>query len=132
MKYQQNDFNDELRSKITDMELKLQKHSEQLKSHYEPLFAEKSLEFDAVFDREGSNPFEPGYSSSITLGMFSKETELIHIVWIWQCERFLWGQLISRTFPGSKVSGELLDESYEDILEELHEVTEEYFYDEYT
>ena len=126
MKYQQKDFTEELRSKIKNIELTLQKHIEKILNENKTVFAKKNLEFDADFAKEGDEPFVPGYTSSIAIGItdnINKNSELndLHIIKIWECERTLLGMPVSKNIPGSKISGELLDESLEEIKEELRD-----------
>lgn len=95
------------------------------------VFAKKNFELDADFDKEGDDPFKPGYSSSVTIGVSDKNDkngELIdlHIIKIWQCERTFLGMPISKNIPGSKIIGDLLDESVEEIKGELKEYIEEF------
>lgn len=73
------------------------------------------------------NISNPGYSSSVSIGIADKSGELIdlHIIKIWEYERSLLGMSISKNIPGSKIIGELLDESVEEVKEELKEYIEE-------
>ncbi|WP_209369602.1 hypothetical protein [Priestia megaterium] len=130
MKYQQKDFTEELNLKIKNTESALKEHIEKLLNEKKSVFAKKKLEFYADFDKEGDDPFKPGYSSSVAISISDKtdkNDELIdlHIIKIWECERTLIGMPISKHIPGSKISGELLDESLEEIKEELREYIEE-------
>lgn len=131
MKFQQTDFTEELKVKIKNTELILKEYIESLLSEYKPVFASKSLEFDAGFDKEGNDPFIPGYCSTISLGIVDENEELIdiHIIRVWECERFFLGMAISKNIPGSKIIGELLDETLEDIKEELKEYIDEFLAD---
>ncbi|ALC85266.1 hypothetical protein AM499_05125 [Bacillus sp. FJAT-22090] len=127
MKYQQKVFNVELKEMIKNIESTLKEHIERLLKENKSVFAEKNLDFDAGFDKEGNDPFKPGYSSSVSIGIADKSGELIdlHIIKIWECERSLLGLSISKNIPGSKIIGELLDESVEEVKEELKEYIEE-------
>lgn len=134
MKYQQKDFTEELKMKIQNTESTLKNHIEKLLNENKPVFAKKNLQFDADFNKEGDDPFKPGYSSSVAIGISNKtdkNRELIdlHIIKIWECERILLGMPISKQIPGSKIIGELLDESLEEIKEELKEYIEEVLID---
>jgi hypothetical protein len=129
MKYQQKDFTEELREKIKDTESELKKYVEKLLNENKSSFAKKNLELDIDFHKEGDDLFVPGYSSSVAIGISDKNDikgELIdlHIIKIWECERTLLGMPISKNIPGNKISGELLDESFEEIKEELKEYIE--------
>lgn len=127
MKYQHKDFNVELKEMIKNIESTLKEHIERLLKENKYVFAKKNLDFDAGFDKEGNDPFKPGYSSSVSIGIADKSGELIdlHIIKIWECERSLLGLSISKNIPGSKIIGELLDESVEEVKEELKEYIEE-------
>jgi hypothetical protein len=127
MKFQQKDFDEKLKGEIKTNEVTLKDHIEELLSQNKSVFAKKNLELDADFDKVGDDPFAPGYRSSISVGVTDDNGELIdlHIIKIWECERTLLGMPILKQIPGSKVVGELLDESLEEIKEELREYIEE-------
>ncbi|MFP7474174.1 hypothetical protein SFC55_24600 [Niallia taxi] len=131
MKFQERDFTEELRGQIKNTECTLKDYIDSVLSEYKSVFASKSLDFDAGFDKEGNDPFLPGYRSTISIGIAEKNEELIglHTIRIWECERFFWGMPVSKKIPGSKVIGELLDESFEEIKEELNEYINEFFAD---
>lgn len=132
MKYQERDFNSDLLQKIKNTESVLKLHLEKLVSEYKPLIAKKNLKFDAEFAIDGNAPFKPGYSSSVSIGLADESGELIdlHIIKIWECERTLLGMPITKNIPGSRIIGELLDESLEEIKVELKEYIEELLDDE--
>ena len=131
MKYQQKDFDDKLKGKIKNTEVALKDLIEKLLSQNKSVFDQKNLDFDAGFDKVGENPFEPGYSSSISLGFTDKSGELIdlHIIKIWECERSFLGVPTSKNILGSKVYGELLDENLEEVKQELKEYIDEVLQD---
>ena len=131
MKYQQKDFTEDLKTKIKKTEAELKKHIEKLLTENKSVFSKNNLELFADFDKEGDDPFKPGYSSSVAIGVSDKTDkngELIdlHIIKIWECERNFLGMPISKNIPGSKITGELLDESVEEIKEELKEYMKEF------
>ncbi|WP_163100703.1 hypothetical protein [Peribacillus alkalitolerans] len=128
MKFKQKDFTDELMGKINKTELTLKSNIERLLTKYKPVFAKKNLDFDARFEKDGKDPFMPGYSSSISIGIADKNEEPIdfHSIKIWECERSFIGIPTSKKIPGSKIIGELLDETFEEIQEELKEYIEEF------
>jgi hypothetical protein len=128
VKYHQNDFSDALREEIKLRELKLKNLIEKLMIQYKPLLKKKNLTTDASFDQDGEDPFKPGYSSSVSLGISDKNGEPIdiHIIKIWNCERSFLGIPTVKKIPGSKITGDLLDETYKEITEELNEYFSEY------
>jgi hypothetical protein len=123
MKYQQREFSEGLLEKIRIIEGALKDHIESLLLKYKPIFAKKNSDFDAGFYKEGNDPFTPEYSSSISIGIAEENGELIdlHIIKIWECNHYFLGMPTSKKFPGSKIIGELLDETLEDVKEELKE-----------
>jgi hypothetical protein len=131
MKYQQKDFTSELMGKIKNTEQALKDHIEKLLSENKPVFAKKRLDFEAGFDIEGNDPFQPGYCSSISIGISDESDELtdLHIIKIWECDRYFLGLHISKNIPGSKIIGELLDESLDEVKIELKEYIEELLVD---
>jgi hypothetical protein len=126
LKYHRRDFNEELKEKIENTELALKDHIERLLSENKSVFAKKNLDFDAGFDKEGNDAFQPGYRSSISIGISDESDELIdlHIIKIWECDRYFLGIPISKNVPGSKIIGELIDESLVEVKEELKEYIE--------
>lgn len=136
MKYQQKDFTQELKMKIQEMESALQEHSMTLLRENKSIFENRNLEFDAGFDINGSDHFQPGYCSTISIGITNKinltgELLNLHVITIWECQRSLLGLLVSKNIPGSKIIGELVEESLKEIKEELQEYIEEFLSEEY-
>ncbi|MGG3563277.1 hypothetical protein ABES03_16930 [Neobacillus rhizosphaerae] len=130
MKYQQKDFTDDLKIKIKSTESALKGHIGKLLKENKSVFAKKNLAFNANFDQVGDDPFQPGYSSSVAIGVSDKADingELIdlHIIKIWECERTFLGMPTAKNIPGSKITGELLDETVQEVREELKEYIEE-------
>jgi hypothetical protein len=123
VKYHQNDFSAPLKEEIKNKELELKNLIQKLMIQYKPILAKKNLIIDASFDQEGEDPFKPGYSSAVSLGIADNTGEPIdiHIIKIWNCDRSFIGITTIKNIPGSTVSGELLDETYEEITEELNE-----------
>ncbi|WP_191561301.1 hypothetical protein [Metabacillus idriensis] len=121
MKYQQRDFTPVLLEKIKNTEVILKEYIEGLMRENKSIFAHKKLVFDAMFDNEGNDPFLPGYSSSVSIGIAQENEELLdlHIIKIWECDRYFLGMPISKKIPGCKIIGELLDETFEEVKEEL-------------
>ncbi|ANU09080.1 hypothetical protein A1A1_00755 [Planococcus antarcticus DSM 14505] len=136
MKYQQKNFAEELKIKIQEMESALKEHSEIVLRENKFIFENRNLEFYVGFDLDGSDHFQPGYCSTISIGIsdkFNPDGELInlHIITIWECQRRVLGLPISKNIPGSKIIGEFPDESLEEIKEELKEYIEEFLNEEY-
>ncbi|MDR7073540.1 hypothetical protein [Fictibacillus barbaricus] len=123
MKYQQKEFSEDLLEKIRNTEAALKDHIDRLLLKYKPVFAKKNLDFDAGFYKEGNDPFMTEYRSSISIGISEDNEELIdlHTINIWECNRYFLGMPTSKKIPGSKIIGELLDETIEDVKEELKE-----------
>lgn len=121
MKYPQKEFNDELRKQFKNKELVFTSFLKEYVREKKPVLMEEGLFLEAEFVIEGNDPFIPGYNSSITVGITESEGELldIHIIYIWECTCSFFGVPIERRIPGSKISGELLDETVEEIAKEL-------------
>ena len=132
MKYQQRDFTPELKARVNLVEQKLKDYIERLLNEYESVFAEKNLEMNVGLDKEGIDPFIPGYSSSVSIGIIDESGELNHlyIIKIWECGRSFLGMSISINIPGSKIIGELLDEKLEEVKIGLKEDLEDLLVDE--
>ncbi|MGG0737620.1 hypothetical protein [Niallia taxi] len=121
MKYPQKEFNSDLRKLIKNKEKVLTIFMKEYLKKKKPILMEVGLLLEAEFVIEGNDPFIPGYNSSISIGINESEGELldIHIIYIWECNcRFL-GVPIGRRIPGSKITGELIDEAVEEIEQEL-------------
>ncbi|WP_413306023.1 hypothetical protein AA0X95_04915 [Bacillus sp. 1P10SD] len=130
MKYQQKDFTDDLKMKVKSAESALRGHIEKLLKEYKSVIARKNLAFEADFDQVDDDPFQPGYSSSVAIGLADKTDkngELIdvHIIKIWECERTFLGMPVAKNIPGSKITGELLDETVKEVQEEIMEYIED-------
>ncbi|MFT8323583.1 MAG: hypothetical protein ABF649_22245 [Bacillus sp. (in: firmicutes)] len=128
MKYLQKELTLDLKTKIEQKETIMKELIEKVLKEYKPIFAEKRLVLDAAFDKNGEEYFQPGYLSSLTIGVIDERGELcdLHRIKIWECERIFLGVPIVSKFPGSKVIGELLDETGEEIEQELKEYMDEY------
>ena len=123
MKYALKDFNLDLKEKVASNEKALKDLIEKLSIEHEPAFSRKGMKLEAEFDRQGHDPFIPGYSSSISLGISDRNGELIdlHSIKIWVCGRYFLGMPTSRNIPGSKIEGELIDGTFDEIQSELKE-----------
>ncbi|KON86167.1 hypothetical protein AF332_04570 [Sporosarcina globispora] len=128
MKYHHKNFTSELKARIQSAEKELNGHVEKLLKGNKAEFTKKGLKLEAGFDQEGSDVFQPGYRSSITLGVSEKNGDLIDmkIINIWECEYSFLGMPVSKKVPGSKMFGELLDESSQEITMELEEYIAEF------
>lgn len=136
MRYEIKELTPELKMKIQEMEFALKKYREIVLSENKFIFENKNLEFYVDFDLDGPDHFQPGYCSAISIGIadkFNSNGELInlHIITIWKCYRSIFGLPISKNIPGSKITGEFLDESLEEVKEELKEYIEEFLSEEY-
>ena len=87
---------------------------------------------DVGLDKEGIDPFIPGYSSSVSIGIIDESGELDHlyIIKIWECGRSFLGISISINIPGSRIIGEILDEALEEVKIGLKEELEDVLDDE--
>lgn len=134
MKYQQKDFTNELQTKIQEMEFALRTYRDILVKENTSIFENRNLEFYVKFD--GSNHFQPGYCSTIYIGITDKidsARELInlHVITIWKCERITFGLPVLKNILRSKIIGELVDESLKEIKKEFKETIEEFLSEEY-
>lgn len=131
MKYQQKDFTLELKTTIQQIESALKEFSEILLRKNQSIFAEKNLDFQASLDIDGYDHYQPGYCSTMVIGISEKAVpngELInmHLITIWKCHRTILGLDVSKNIPGSKIIGMLVDETLEELKEELEETIEEF------
>ncbi|MED0995009.1 hypothetical protein P4T34_05790 [Bacillus mobilis] len=128
MKYKERDFTLELKEKIQCMEKEIERISFKLFKDYSHLYIEKNMELFIELIRDKEDPFETGYSSSITIAVLDEEGKMIefYTVPIWECCNYSLGVPLQIRFWGSKLSGELVDESYYEIEEELKERLEEF------
>jgi hypothetical protein len=128
MKYHQKDFSASLMEEIKYKELEFKNLSKELIDQYKSVLAQKNFNLDTSFDIEGKDPFKPEYSSSISFGISEKNGDLIdlHTIVIWNCERYFLGIPTAKKIPGSRIIGELLDETYKEVKEEVNEFIQEY------
>ncbi|PFC88069.1 hypothetical protein CN272_08765 [Bacillus anthracis] len=137
MKYKERDFTLELKEKIQCMEKEIEKISFKLFKEYSHLYIEKNMELFIELIRDKENPFETGYYSSISIAVLDEEGAIavldeegamteFYTVPIWECCNYFLGVPLQIRFWGSKLSGELVDESYCEIEEELKERLEEF------
>ncbi|PGE66472.1 hypothetical protein [Bacillus toyonensis] len=128
MNYKEKEFTLDLKEKIVNIEQKLRSVSVQLLQNYAPLFIKKDMELFIELEKSKKDTFEIGYKSSILLGVTDAQGDMIdfYTIPIWECNRHFLGLLVSINLPGSKVIGELIDESEKDIQIELREHLEEF------
>lgn len=132
MKYVELDFNLQLERTIQKREEALEQVLKETVEKYRPRFEQKGMELDAELERTKDALFEPGYQSSLSLAVLDRDGELeeLHIIDIWACRREFLGLWVSLPLPGSRIAGELLDETDEDIRLELEEFLRESLEDE--
>ncbi|EEL58549.1 Inosine-uridine preferring nucleoside hydrolase [Bacillus cereus Rock4-18] len=128
MNYKEKEFTLDLKEKIVNIEQKLRNVSVQLLQNYAPLFIKKDIELFIELEKSKKDTFEIGYKSSILLGVTDAQGDMIdfYTIPIWECNRHFFGIPVSINLPGSKVIGELIDESEKDIQIELRKHLEEF------
>jgi len=128
MKYTQKQFTPELLNHIKQTEQSLGSLLEKITQPYKNKFQNIALQLESSLDREGTNPFDPGYLSSLSIGIRETGGDLLdlHTIVIWECQRTFLGLPTSKNIPGSKISGELVDETIKEIKAELREYLEEH------
>ncbi|PHC89969.1 hypothetical protein COF42_07755 [Bacillus wiedmannii] len=128
MKYKEQDFTLELKEKIQCMEKETERISFKLFKDYSHLYIEKNMELFIELIRDEEDPFETGYYSSISIAVLDEEGEMteFYTVPIWECCNYFLGVPLQIRFWGSKLSGELVDETYCEIEGELKERLEEF------
>ncbi|MED0906273.1 hypothetical protein CN327_21860 [Bacillus cereus] len=128
MNYKEKEFTLDLKEKIVNIEQKLRNVSVQLLQNYAPLFIKKDMELFIELEKSKKDTFEIGYKSSILLGVTDAQGDMIdfYTIPIWECNRHFFGLPVSINLPGSKVIGELIDESEKDIQIELRKHLEEF------
>ncbi|KXY35720.1 DoxX [Bacillus cereus] len=128
MNYKEKEFTLDLKEKIVNIEQKLRNVSVLLLQNYAPLFIKKDMELFIELEKSKKDTFEIGYKSSILLGVTDAQGDMIdfYTIPIWECNRHFFGLPVSINLPGSKVIGELIDESEKDIQIELRKHLEEF------
>lgn len=123
MKYTQKQFTPELLDRIKQTERSLGSLLEEITQPYQNKFQNKAMQLDSSLDQDGTDPFEPGYQSSLNIGISEKGGDLLdlHTIVIWECQRTFLGPPTGKNIPGSKISGELLDDTKREIKAELNE-----------
>lgn len=128
MKYRQKEFTDSLRYEIESKETELTRHIGQWLPRYQGMFLQQYKMLDAEITKEGTDPFQPGSSSSLVIAISDDSKELIdlHSIPIWTCERLFLGLPVNQKIPGSRIVGELLDENLHEINRELEEYIKDF------
>ncbi|EOV9529252.1 hypothetical protein ACE41A_21700 [Bacillus cytotoxicus] len=128
MNYKEKEFTLDLKEKIVNIEQKLRNVSVQLLQNYTPLFVKKDMELFIELEKNKKDTFEIGYKSSILLEVTDTQGDMIdfYTIPIWKCNRYFLGLPVSINLPGSKIIGELIDESEKDIQIELRKHLEEF------
>ncbi|MFC7373473.1 hypothetical protein ACFQPF_17670 [Fictibacillus iocasae] len=131
MKFKQKEFTAELGRRIAEIENTLEDYVSVFLDRYKPLLLEKGFTLEAKLSK-AEDPFTPGCQSEISVGVMDEEGELIdlHTIRIWECTRHFAGLQISFHLPGSKVTGELLDETPDEVKEELTEYVKDWMEEE--
>ncbi|KZE69101.1 hypothetical protein AWM68_02215 [Fictibacillus phosphorivorans] len=126
MIYNQVDFIPQLKVEIIKKEQELKKLLEKVLHEFQN--TSDQIKIEGSFDQDGEDPFQPGYASSISIGLLDETDELtdLHTIKIWECERTFLGVPVTRNIPGSKVKGELLDESVKEVKEEVRDFIKEF------
>lgn len=128
MNYEKKEFTLDLKEKIVNIEQKLRNVSVQLLQNYAPLFIKKDMELFIELEKSKKDTFEIGYKSSILLEVIDAQGDMIdfYTIPIWECNCHFFGLPVSINLLGSKVIGELIDESEKDIQIELRKHLEEF------
>ncbi|MDX8290488.1 hypothetical protein SLL00_11830 [Metabacillus indicus] len=119
MHYTQEDFTEELLQTISSLEKELLDFSEDFLDKYDPELVRK-YKMEAEFELSGTHPFKPGYRSAVSVLIADEEDSmLIRTISIWSCTAHFLGIPVSAKIIGSKLVGELLDDSAEFVKNEL-------------
>jgi len=106
--------------KIQNLEFLLEMYIKDLETKYNPIFNDKSLDFSAELEIDGTDHFQPGYCSSIYVGVSDELTVVnLYKLPIWKCEQILFGLPVSKPVPFSKMVGELVEENLEELKDEI-------------
>jgi hypothetical protein len=120
MEYTAKQFTPQLEQHIHTVERSMQELLKSIYAQYKEAFEKKGMEISVGVIREGENAFQPGYHTTIQVGILEKDEFLDSLfIPIWHCVRTFWGIRSSRKLPGSKITGELLEETEEEITKEV-------------
>lgn len=119
MHFTQEDFTEELLQTISSIEKELLDFSEDFLDSYDPELVHK-YKMEAEFELSGTHPFKLGYHSAVSVIIAGEEDlMLIRTISIWSCTAHFLGIPVSSKMIGSKLVGELLDDSVESVKTEL-------------
>ena len=128
MQFRQKEFTESLKQEIHRKEMELTRYVESWIPRFQDLFLQEYEVLDAGIEKVGIDLFQPGYRSSLVVNICDDHGELIdlHNIPIWTCERLFLGLPVTQNLPGSRLSGDLLDENLQDIQEELQAYIEDF------
>ncbi|MDY0940965.1 hypothetical protein [Priestia megaterium] len=120
MEYTAKQFTPQLEKHIHTVERSMQELLISIYEQYKEAFEKKGVQLSIEVIREGENPFHPGYHVTIQVGILEKDEFLDGLfIPIWHCVRTFFGIRSSRKLPGSKITGELMEETEEEIKKEV-------------
>jgi hypothetical protein len=120
MEYTAKQFTPQLEKSIHTVENSLQELLMSIYKKYKEAFEKKGVQLSIDVIREGENPFQPGYHTTIQVSILEKDEFLDGLfIPIWHCVRTFFGIRSSRRLPGSKITGELMEETEEEITKEV-------------
>ncbi|MBU8852092.1 hypothetical protein C2I27_08150 [Priestia megaterium] len=120
MEYTAKQFTPQLEKHIHTVESSIQELLISIYEQYKQAFEKKDLQLSISVIHEGENPFKPGYHATIQVGILEKDEFLdVLFIPIWHCVRTFLGIRSSRRLPGSKITGELMEETEEEIKKEV-------------
>ncbi|MGG0536509.1 hypothetical protein [Priestia aryabhattai] len=122
MKYGEKEFTLQLKNKINKTEQELKEVTMKLGQIYTPLFQKQNLDLFMKFEVTNGDHFDEGYESAVIIFINNDiEGDMLHFyhIVVWKCSLTFLGIPLSKKIFGSKVIGELVDESLSDIKVEL-------------
>ncbi|MFP7737213.1 hypothetical protein ACLHDF_28655 [Priestia aryabhattai] len=120
MEYTAKQFTPQLEKSIHTVENSLQELLMSIYKQYKEAFEKKGVKLSIDVIREGENPFQPGYHATIQVSILEKDEFLDGLfIPIWHCVRTFFGIRSSRRLPGSKITGELMEETEKEITKEV-------------
>ena len=120
MEYTAKQFTPQLEKHIHKVERSMQELLKSIYEQYKEAFEKQGMEISVDVILEGENPFHPGYHATIEVGILEKDEFLDGLfIPIWHCVRTFLGIRSSKKLPGSKITGELMEETEEEITKEV-------------